>query len=152
MLRPVTLITLLATTAVLTAQGVKETVRLTVTSPVLATPVVVTEGPIVERAHVFAGTFIGEPTRPPDGSRRRYRLTFDVQTLEGVEQEAYVVLYAKGEGADEGNIYLPGPEAVEYRRNISTIRRTGHDGSWHRADREWARALNAVLDLDTPPR
>ena len=145
MLGPVTLITLLATTAVLSAQAVKETVRLTVSGPELAAPLVVTGGPILERAHVYVGSFIREPTRPPDASRRRYRLTFDVQAIEGVKYEAYVVHYAKGGREDEGDIYLPGPDAAEYRRNISTIRRTGHDGSWHRAEREWARALNAIL-------
>ena len=145
MLRHVALITLLGTTVVATGQGVKETVRLTVMGPELAAPVVITDGPILERAHVFVGAFIREPTRPPDPSRRRYRLTFDVQGMDGVKYEAYVVHYAKGEHEEDGDIYLPGPGAAEYRRNISTIRRAGHDGLWHRADPEWARALNAIL-------
>jgi hypothetical protein len=145
MLRHVALITLLATTAVAAEQGIKETVRLTVTGPETMAPVVITGGPILERANVYVGAFIREPTRPPDSSRRRYRLTFDVQGMDGIKSEAYVVHYAKGEREDEGDIYLPGQDAVEYRRNISTILRDGHDGLWHRADPEWARALNAIL-------
>ena len=145
MLRYAALVPGLAVTMVVAAQGVKETVRLTITSADVAAPLVITDGPIVERANVFAGTFIGEPSGPPDPARRRYRLSFDVQTLDGIKQEAYVVLYAQGDGNDDGYVYLPGPDAPEYRRNISTIIRDGHDGAWHRSDAAWARALNAAL-------
>ncbi|AMY09101.1 hypothetical protein LuPra_02312 [Luteitalea pratensis] len=145
MLRYVTLVTCLSTTAVLAAQGVKETVRLTVTSAEAASPLVITAGPVIERANVFVGAFIGEPTGPPDPSYRRYRLSFDVQGMDAIKYEAYVVLYAKGELDDGGYVYLPGPGAPEYRRNISTIMRDGHDGAWHRAEAAWARALNATL-------
>ena len=144
-MRHIALVTLLGLTSVVPEQGVKETVRLTITGPQAVVPVVITGGPILERANVFVGAFIRESTRPPDPSRHRYRLTFDVQGMDGIKDEAYVVHYAKGEREDEGNIYLPGPDAAEYRRNISTIRRDGHDGLWHRADPEWARALNAIL-------
>ena len=65
MRRPVMLTTLFATTAVLTAQAVKETVRLTISSPELAAPVVVTDGPILERAQVYVGSFIREPSLQP---------------------------------------------------------------------------------------
>ena len=106
-------------------------------------PVVLTRGPIVEGANVFVGRFIGEPADPP-ASHRRYRLSFDVQTLDGVKHEAYVVYYVPN-GIDDGYVYLPGQDALEYRRNISTILRDGHDGMWHRAEGAWARALNAEL-------
>ena len=144
MLRYATLVACLATTTVVAAQGVKETVRLTVTGAGDA-PLVIIDGPILERGNVFVGTFIAEPTAPPDATHRRYRLSFDVQTLDGIKQEAYVVHYAKGDADDDGYVYLPGPGAPEYRRNISTIIRDGHDGAWHRTDAAWARALNAVL-------
>ena len=145
MIRHVVLVTLLALAGALTEQDVKETVRLTVMGPEAEAPVVITDGPILERANVFVGTFIREPTHTPDLSRRRYRLTFDVQGMYGVKYEAYVVHYVKGERENEGVIYLPGPAAAEYPRNISTILRDGHDGLWHRADPEWAQALNAIL-------
>jgi len=145
MLRYVALVTCLVTNAMVTAQGVKETVRLTVTTAEAAAPLVITAGPVIERANVFVGTFIGAPMPPPDPSYRRYRLCFDVQGQDAIKYEAYVVQYAKGERDDDGYVYLPGPDAAEYPRNISTIRRNGHDGVWHRADADWARALNAVL-------
>ena len=147
MLRYAALVACLAITTVVAAQGVKETVRLTITSPDVAAPLVIPDGPIVERANVFVGAFIGAPCAAPDPARRRYRLSFDVQTLDGVKQEAYVLFYAKGDGDEDGYVYLPGPDAPEYRRNISTIIRDGHDGAWHRTDAAWARALNAVLGV-----
>lgn len=143
MLRDALLAACLVTTTAMAAPGVKETVRLTVTSAGIA-PLVLTDGPIVDGANVFAGGFIGEPTGPPPSSHRRYRISFDVQTLDGVKREAYVVYYVTG-GPDDGYVYLPGQDALEYRRNISTILRDGHDGLWHRADGAWARALNAML-------
>jgi hypothetical protein len=145
MLRYAALVTCLVITATAAAQGVKETVRVTITGADVKAPLVITDGPIVERANVFAGTFIGDPSGPPDPARRRYRLSFDVQTLDGIKQDAYVVHYAQGDGADDGYVYLPGPAAPEYRRNISTIIRAGHDGAWHRAEAGWARALNEAL-------
>lgn len=145
MLRHVVLVTLLAVTGAFAEQDVKETVRLTAMGPEGEAPIVITGGPILERANVFVGTFIREPTVTPDLSRRRYRLTFDVQEIYGVKYEAYVVHYVKGERENDGAIYLPGPATTEYPRNISTILRDGRDGLWHRADPEWARALNAIL-------
>ena len=133
----------LAVTSVIAAQGVKETVRLTVTSAGVV-PLVVTDGPILGRSNVFAGTFIGELAEPPGPSHRRHRLSFDVQGMDAIKAEAYVVYYAEGD-LDDGYVYLPGPDSPEYRRNISTIIRDGHDGAWHRADAAWARELNAVL-------
>ena len=142
MLRYAALVACLATT-VMAAPGVKETVRLTVTSDGAA-PLVISDGPILERGNVYAGTFIGALAEPPNPSRRRHRLGFDVQGQDSIKAEAYVVYYAKGD-LDDGYVYLPGPDAPEYRRNISTIIRDGHDGAWHRADAAWARALNAAL-------
>lgn len=143
MLRYAALVVALAATTVLAAQGIKETVRLTVTSAGVA-PLVITDGPILVRGNVFVGRFIGELTGPPDPSHPLHRLSFDVQGMDAIKAEAYVVYYAKGD-LDDGYVYLPGPGAPEYRRNISTIIRDGHDGAWHRADPTWARELNAVL-------
>lgn len=127
------------------AVGIKDTARLTVFGSGLQRPIEITDPPLLTLSNVFRGTFIGGPTTEPDAAWVRYRVAFDVQTLDGVKAAAYVIYYCANSRTGEGFVYLPGPGDESYRRNISTILRDGQDGRWHQASEAWSAALNARL-------
>jgi hypothetical protein len=93
---------------------------------------------------VFQGSFIGPVAAAPDETLPRYTVTFDVQTLDGVKEAAYVVQYCV-DRSGEGYVYLPGRGHPSHRRNISTILRDGQDGNWHRASDAWTAAMRPYL-------
>jgi hypothetical protein len=125
--------------------GVKETAKLTVSGPGLARSIEITQQSVLVLSNVFAGTFIGAAATAPDAAWPRYAVAFDIQTMNGVKEAAYVVTYSRNRWTGEGYIYLPGPGDEWYRRNIGTILREGEDGSWHRASPGWCEAINAQL-------
>jgi hypothetical protein len=127
------------------AVGIKETARLTILGSGLQRPIEITDPAVLTLSNVFVGTFIGGPAPEPDAAWVRYRVAFDVQTLDGVKAAAYVIYYCANSGTGEGFIYLPGQGDESYRRNISTILRDGRDGRWHQASEAWSAALNARL-------
>jgi len=127
------------------AADIKETVRLTITGPMLARPLLVTDTSVLELSNVFAGAFIGGPASAPDDTATRYEIVFDIQTASGVKADAYAVTFAKSRWTNETWIYLPGRGDVAYRRNISTIMREGQDGTWHHASDAWADAIRSRL-------
>jgi hypothetical protein len=127
------------------AVGIKETAKLTISALVLPRAIEVVDPPLLALSNVFAGTFIGTPATEPDPSWTRYTIAFDVQTLRGVKQAAYVIYYSTNRSTGEGFIYLPGRGDGPYRRNISTILRDGQDGRWHRTTEAWSAAINARL-------
>ncbi|HMF87675.1 MAG TPA: hypothetical protein VK575_06320 [Gemmatimonadaceae bacterium] len=124
------------------APEIKSTTKITISAPHLVEPVEITDGVLLALSHVFSGEFIGEIAPTPDATFTRYTLTFDIQTLGGVKQAAYVVQYCVSDITDEGFVYLPGRGEPSHGRNISTIIRDGHDGYWHRASDDW----NAAID------
>ena len=128
------------------AVGIKETAMLTISGPGLSQPLEVTDGDTLALSNVFAGTFIGAPAvNPPDAELPRYRIVFDIQTMEGVRRAAYTVLYCKNRWTGDAFVYVPGYGDDGYRRNIGTILRKGQDGRWHRAGGPWSQAINAHL-------
>jgi len=132
--------------AVSPRDGIKQTVKLTVTGAKLQQSIEITDPAVLALSFVYGGTFIGAPASEPDPAWPRYTVTFDVQTLDGVKAAAYVVNYCTDSTTGEGFIYLPGPGDGSYRRNISTILRDGQDGRWHRASAAWGGAINARLE------
>ena len=129
----------------LKASEVKETVRITVTGEGLPQALLLDRPDLLALSNVFSGRFIGPPSIAPDGRRIEYRLAFDIQTLDGVKRDAYVLLYVQGTGQADGYIYLPGRADPDYPGNASTILRNGIDGTWRSASPAWAAALNQVL-------
>jgi hypothetical protein len=128
------------------AAGIKETTRLTITGPGVAKPIVVTDERVLTLSNVYSGTFIGEPvSEPPDNDTPRFAITFDVQSAQGIKASAYTVTFVKSRWTSEAFVYIPGPRDDSYRRNISTILRTGVDGQWHHASEQWAQAISARL-------
>jgi hypothetical protein len=124
------------------APEIKSTTRITISAEDLVQPIEITDDAVLALSHVFAGQFIDQLAPAPDFTLPRYTLTFDIQTLQGVKEAAYVVVYSVDAATGEGFVYLPGPGEPSYRRNISTILRDGHDGYWHRASDEWSAAIN----------
>ena len=127
------------------APEIKSTTRITISADDLAGPIEVTDEAVLALSHVFAGTFIDRLAPAPDARLPRYTLTFDIQTLHGVKEAAYVVLYSVDDMTGEGFVYLPGRGEPSYRRNISTILRNGQDGYWHRASDEWSAVINRYV-------
>lgn len=128
------------------AVGIKETAKLTVFGATLQQPIEIIEPSLLARSNVFAGSFIAGSATEPDATWIRYSVAFDVQTLDGVKTSAYVVHYCADPNTGDGYVYLPGRGDFSYRRNVSTILRTGQDGRWHRASDEWSAAINAYLN------
>jgi hypothetical protein len=131
--------------ASLHAAGIKETARLTVSGAGLSQSIEITDRSVLALSNVFAGTFIGATATAPDTASPRYAVAFDIQTADGVKEAAYLVIYSKNRWTGEGYIYLPGHGDDWYRRNVGTILREGHDGTWHRASPAWADAINRWL-------
>ena len=127
------------------APEIKSTTRITISADDLVRPIEVTDEAVLALSHVFAGKFIDRLAPAPDSRLPRYTLTFDIQTLQGVKEAAYVVLYSVDDMTGEGFVYLPGRGEPSYRRNISTILRYGQDGYWHRASDEWSAAINRYV-------
>lgn len=123
---------------------VKETVRLTISGESLSGDLIVEDRTLLDQSNVYRGSFIGAPAADADPRWPRYRVAFDVQTLDGVKRNAYVVYLAADPATGHGLVYLPGEGDAEYRANISTILRTGRDGAWHHATPAWARALTSI--------
>jgi len=128
------------------APEIKSTTRIIVSAKNLARPIEITDGAVLALSHVFAGNFMNRLAAPPDASLPRYTVTFDIQTIQGVKEAAYVVVYSVDPITRNGFVYLPGPGEESHRRNISTILREGHDGYWHYASDEWSAAINRYLE------
>ena len=145
--RRLLVILVFTSTAVAHAVGTKETARLTISGPGLASPLEVTDTTVLAQSNVFSGTFIAEPASAPVDDRNwtRFTIAFDIQTTKGIERNAYVLTFAKSRWTEDGLIYLPGRGDTAYRRNIGTILREGQDGQWHRAAAPWAAAIIARL-------
>ena len=131
---------------VLDAVGIKETAKITVSSTVLAQPIEITDPKVLSLSNVFAGAFIGEQVARSEVAGPHYTIVFDIQTLSGVKTAAYVVVYSKNRWTGERFIYLPGRGEASYRRNVSTILRDGHDGTWHRAAEAWGTVIDSHLE------
>jgi hypothetical protein len=127
------------------ALGVKDTVKLTVSSAALQQPVEIVDPVVLEISNIFFGGFIGATAPEPDRDWPRYTVVFDLQTLDGVKGAAYTVTYSRNRWTGEGFVYLPGQGDASYRGNAGTIIRDESDGRWHRASGAWAEALNARL-------
>lgn len=127
------------------AAGIKETAKITISSPVLAQPIEITDPRVLDLSNVFAGAFIGEQVTQPDLAGPHYTIVFDIQTREGVKAAAYVVVYSKNRSTGERFICLPGPGDASYRRNVSTVVRNGYDGTWRRAAEAWGTAIDSHL-------
>jgi hypothetical protein len=131
------------------AVDVKETARLTVVGPQQS--FVITDLPLLALSNVFMGSFIGDPSPEPNSEWPRYTIIFDVQTLDGIKERAYVVQYCVSPSTWEGFVYLPGRGEDSYRRNVSTIIRDDQDGKWHRASGPWSAALNTHISRSARP-
>ena len=127
------------------APEIKSTTRITVSASHLESPIEITETGLLALSHVFAGNFLGSRAPAPRAELTRYTLTFDIQTLDGVKEAAYVVQYCVDDQTGEGFVYLPGRGEASHRRNISTILRQGQDGYWHRASDEWSVAMSGYV-------
>ena len=125
------------------APEIKSTTRLTIIKA--AGLVEITAPEVLALSHVFAGTFIGEPTPAPDSVFARHTVVFDIQTQQGVKHGAYSVQFVFDDSTGEAFVYLPGRGEPAYRSNISTIIRDGQDGRWHRASVDWTAALHPYL-------
>ena len=123
---------------------IKSTTRLTISAAGVDPNEVIDPG-VLALSNVFAGTFIGEPADAPHPSLPRHTISFDIQTLDGVKTDAYVVHYCVDRSTGEAFVYLPGSGEPSYRRNVSTILREGQDGYWHRASAEWSHAIQPYL-------
>lgn len=124
---------------------IKSTTRITISANDRVGPIEITDETVLALSHVFAGKFIDQLAPAPDVALPRYTLTFDIQTLNGVKEAAYVVLYCVDDTTGEGFVYLPGRGEPAYRRNISTILRTGQDGYWHRASGDWSAVISRYV-------
>jgi hypothetical protein len=140
-----TLVALLVLTVSGSATEIKATTKISVTARGASLPIEITDQEILRLSHVFAGAFIGAAAAAPEPSLPRYTLAFDIQTAQGVKESAYVVEYCVDATTGEAFIYLPGRGEASYRRNVSTILRTGQDGTWRRASSEWSAALQQYL-------
>jgi hypothetical protein len=127
------------------APEIKSTTRITVSAGNLSDVIEITDEATLALSHVFSGTFLSQLAPAPDSMLPRYTLTFDIQTLQGVKEAAYVVLYCVDEATGQGFVYLPGPGEEAFRCNISTILRKGHDGYWHRASDEWSAVISRYV-------
>jgi len=127
-----------------TAPEIKSTTRITISAEDLQ-PIEITDEAVLALSHVFAGQFIDQLAPAPDFALPRYTLTFDIQTLQGVKEAAYVVVYSIDAATGEGFVYLPGPGEPSYRRNVSTILRDGQDGYWHHASEEWSAVISRYV-------
>ena len=127
------------------APEIKSTTRITVSADDLAQPIEITDDAALALSHVFAGRFIDRLAPAPANALPRYTLTFDIQTMQGVKEAAYVVVYCVDNATGEGFVYLPGRGEPSYRRNVSTLLREGHDGYWHRASDEWSAVINRYV-------
>jgi hypothetical protein len=127
------------------APEIKSTTKITVSAPNLELPIEITDTLVLAISHVFAGNFIGSLTPPPRAELTRYTLTFDIQTMDGVKEAAYVVQYCVDDITGEGFVYLPGRGEPSHRRNLSTIIRQGQDGYWHRASDEWSIVISGYV-------
>lgn len=127
------------------APEIKSTTKITVSAPNLEQPIEITDTGVLALSHVFAGNFIGSPAPTPRVELTRYTLTFDIQTLTGVKEAAYVVQYCVDDTTGEGFVYLPGRGEPLHRGNMSTILRQGQDGYWHRASDEWSVVISSYL-------
>ena len=127
------------------APEIKSTTKITVSADDLVQPIEITDEAVLVLSHVFAGKFIDHLAPAPDLALPRYTLTFDIQTLQGVKEAAYVVVYCVDNATGEGFVYLPGRGEPSYRRNVSTILRVGQDGYWHRASEEWSTVINRYV-------
>lgn len=127
------------------AAEIKATIKITIAAPTLPGPFEITsDSMLLSQSHVYKGSFIGAVAKAPDAALTRYTITFDIQTLEGLKEAAYVVQYCV-DSTGEGYVYLPGRGDPSHRRNISTILRDGQDGNWHRASEEWSAAIRPYL-------
>ena len=141
------LATLLAVTfaaALTSAADIKSTTRLQITTS--GTPARsrdITDARVLALSNVFAGRFIDQQVDVPN-YQALYTISFDIQTLQGIKADAYVVHYAI-DGAGQAFVYLPGRGESGYRGNVSTIIRDGQDGRWHRASAEWSAAIQPYL-------
>jgi hypothetical protein len=140
----------LAAIVLFTASGfsaaIKETTRLSVSSPSFTAPIDITDAGVLSLSNVYGGGFIGLPASAPDNDKvTSFVVTFDVQARDGVKVAAYVIGYAVDQQTGDGFVYLPGRDEPPYRRNVSTILREGQDGKWFRASDEWHAALKAHL-------
>ena len=124
------------------ASDIKSTVRLTISADGRSA-VDVSDPLVLALSHVYVGSFIGAPVEAPDPSLTRFTVTFDIQQRDDmVKVRGYEVVYCRNAATGEGFVYLPG-SGDSYRRNISTILRSGQDGRWHRASDEWSAAISA---------
>ena len=127
------------------APEIKSTTKITVSADGLVQPIEITDEAVLALSHVFAGRFIDRLALAPDPTLPRYTLTFDIQTLNGVKEAAYVVVYCVDNTTGEGFVYLPGRGEPSYRRNVSTILRDGQDGYWHHASDEWSAVISQYV-------
>jgi hypothetical protein len=125
------------------ALGVKDTVKLTVSSDALRQPIEIVDPAVLKISNIYGGEFIGATAAEPDRDWPRYTVVFDLQTLDGVKSPAYTVTYSRNRWTGEGFVYLPGHGDASYQGNAGTIIRDESDGRWHRASDAWAEALNA---------
>ena len=134
------------------AKGNAATVRIDIKAFASTAVVAVTHPDLLDRSHVYAGTFLGPVTDPIDPAWPRYVITLVVEPRTPMPALAptgvfkpYVMHYAVDPATLEGFLYLPGPGENGYRLNTDLIIRDGDDGRWHRADPEWAGLLIAYL-------
>lgn len=123
------------------------TVKITITGGHLTAPLEVTDSRVLSSAGPWDGRFMdgsGGVTTPPQGGPQPYEVSFYVK-LNGDIRMAYVVYYRPSPLPGQGYIYLPGRGERWYRLNVSTILRTGHDGKWHYASREWEALIKPLI-------
>ena len=124
--------------------AIKSTTRLTISAAGVDPNEIIDPG-VLALSNVFAGTFIGEPADAPHPSLPRHTISFDIQTLDGIKTDAYLVHYCVDRATGQAFVYLPGWGEPSYRRNVSTILREGQDGRWHRASAKWSHAIQPYL-------
>ncbi len=172
MTRPVAallLVLALAAPALLSAKGA--TVRISLTSRGLQTPIEIRQPTVLERFNVWSGPGTASSLRDPatgewartegdDGfivdwragevagvpeQLERYETSFFVAGANRTdEQLAYVVIYAPARQSGEGYVFLPGPGDAHFTLNTRSILR-GREGKWYRASAAWQAVVAPLL-------
>jgi hypothetical protein len=138
-------------TAELQAKG--RTVKLSVTGPLLATAVDVTDPAALANVWGISSStcavprnFYGANASAPKQSLARYRVSFHVLPAGDKQTRVmYEIAYVFDPGSNRGYVYFPGPGEDGYELNSGTIVRAENAGKWYEAGVAWSKAINAQL-------
>ena len=137
---------MLLTPATLSAKG--RTTKIVLICQGLPGPVTMTDGDALDfRFGPWGGGFLdstaaSSSNRPAGG--QICEVDFYVTHGHNMEELAYVLYYTALDGG-AGAIYLPGRGEPWYALNTGAMLRTGRDGAWWPATREWSAIVRRAL-------